>query len=837
MQEKNQHTPMIQSYLDIKKDHLDKMVFFRMGDFYELFFEDAVLASKVLGITLTKRGTSNGEPIQMAGVPFHAVDTYLNKAINQGYSVVICEQSINSQNPKGMMERKVSRIITPGTVLDSGILDSKEIKYLASVHTYKKHTYISWINFSSGEIWCNKVQEHNFIEELLKINPSELLISDKQINSFNFPEHLNISIISDWEYDLLLSDNNLINILGKQYISKYGLIDKHICTTISTIINYLIQTQCVDINHIQSIKWIKNEDYIQLDNNTKKHLEITQSNNSNNLWKTLDKCSTPMGSRTLKEWLNNPILDKDLLNSRFNRIEYLKDLNFDKPYIGWKAIATQWCDLERIATKISLKTIKPKELADLRNTLRTMPTLVAWINRMPVTLKGFLTHFTTSDAINKILEQYLIEEPSSFIRDGDVIANGVDAELDECRLLNSGHSTFLKDFEQKEKISTNIPSLKVEYNSAQGFYISISKSYINRIPSFYRRTQTLKNSERYTTQELQEYENIALSAKERSLTREKILFDLLLNKLQPYVSTLQKQAKALAEWDILNGFAENADIYSYNRPVFNNENTITMKEGRHPVVEQMQEVFIPNSLSLSRENNLCIITGPNMGGKSTLMRQLSLLTIMTHIGSFVPAKVFSCPYIDAIYTRIGANDDIASGKSTFMVEMMEAAYITNNSTKNSLILLDELGRGTATYDGLSLAWSIAEYLGNTINAYTLFATHYLEMTELPNIYSNMKNYHVSAIDNGNKIIFTHLIEEGPANKSYGIQVAEIAGLNSEVIFKAKQKLIEYESIEYKPSIENNNLHNEILKLDISNMTPFDAITWINNQQKLLKGLL
>jgi DNA mismatch repair protein MutS len=829
----SKHTPMMQAYIKLKIQYPDKLVFYRMGDFYELFFEDAVKASQLLGITLTKRGTSNGEPIQMAGVPFHAVDIYLNKAINKGCSVVICEQVIGSDS-NGIMERKVSRIVTPGTVLDSGVLDAKDTKYLASIYKRGNNVEIAWINFASGEIWCNVIGIENSINDIMKINPSEILISEKQADFFNFPDTLPVRLLPDWEYELVIAHNNLSTIFGQQYQHKYGLPSQQISGVISTLLNYLKETQCSEIRHIQNIKWVKSEDYIQIDNTSKRHLELIHSLNKNTLWNTIDYCSTAMGSRTLKEWLNNPIKNRDILKSRLDRIEYLK--GSDTPYVGWKMIATHWCDLERMTTKIALKTIRPRELAALRDTLRSMPKLISWAENMPPYLKGFFSHATPSESINKLLEKYLLEEPSSWVREGDVIANGVDNELDQCRILQKGHTDFLKEFENNEKIKTNIPNLKVEFNSAQGFYISISKSHFEKIPSHYKRKQTLKNAERFITPELKEYEEKALSAKERALSREKILFDQLLDKLQPYVSILQKQAKVLAEWDVLNGLAELADYGKYCRPEFNDNNNIIMIEGRHPVIDQVQKDFVPNSMSLSQQHNLSIITGPNMGGKSTLMRQLALLIIMAHIGSFVPAKELNVPEIDAIYTRIGANDDIANGRSTFMVEMSESAYILNNATKHSLVILDELGRGTATYDGLSLAWSIAEYLGNKIKAYTLFATHYLEMTDLPQTYPNIKNYHVSAIDQGESLIFTHLIEAGPASKSYGLHVAELAGIIPEVVSNAKTKLKSLE-IENKkqPSTNLNEIEKQILDINIGNMTPMEALTWLHNQQAYLKN--
>lgn len=824
-------TPMIQAYIKVKMEHMDKLVFYRMGDFYEMFFNDAVIASKILGITLTQKSTNSEIPIPMAGVPFHAVDTYIVKSLNKGYSIVICEQVEGTDSSKGIMERKVTKIVTPGTLLDNGVLDAKETKYLACVHKNGNNFDFAWVNFASGEIFCNRFSADTAIAEINRINPAEILVSEKHSLFFNFNNDINIQSLQDWNFDLITANHNMINHFGQQYIHLYGLPDIHFSVVISVLLNYLKETQCSEIRHIQNIKFIKSEDYLQIDSNSKKHLEITHSNSKHTLWNTLDCCATPMGSRMLKDWLNNPIKNTDILESRYMRIEFL--IGNNQPFWDWKNIAQDWCDIERITTKIALKSVRPRELAALRNTLRTMPKLKLWIDKMPPHMKGFFIHAIPSDSIGKILESYLLEEPASWVRDSNVIANGIDRELDEYRSLSKGHDDFLKNFEENEKKTHNIPNLKVEYNSAQGFYISISNSHLNKIPTHYKRKQTLKNAERFTTDELSQYEDKALTAQEKSLAREKFLYEALLDKLQSHVGILQKQAKILAEWDVLVALAENAYKNNYKRPRFNSNNEIKMLNGRHPVLETVIPDFVPNSIILDRTKNMGIITGPNMGGKSTVMRQLALLIVMAHIGSFVPVDDLSIPDIDAIYTRIGANDDIANGRSTFMVEMSESAYIINNSTKNSLVLLDELGRGTATYDGLSLAWAIAEHLAIKTHCYTLFATHYLEMTSLHEDFSNIVNFHVSAIDQGDDIVFTHLIENGPASKSYGIHVAELAGILPQVLSCAKQKLSQLEKKNEEKYTSSD--HNDLLTLDLSNMTPMQIMEWVYNKQKQLKA--
>lgn len=826
---KDQNTPMIQAFLEVKNQYPDKLVFYRMGDFYELFYDDAVEASKILGITLTKRGQSNGNPIPMAGVPFHSVESYLNKALKAGKSIVLCEQV--GEAGKGLMERQVSKILTPGTAIEQGVLDNKETRYLMVVFKRNEFVDLSWINFSTGEIWCNTVPFPSFYDEVNNISPSEILISEKQLINFHLP-NFTVNTIPSWEFDQITCEQNIIRMFGEHYKHKFGLVNNLVVVPISILINYLQETQKTEVNHINQIKWFKKNEFLQLDYNTKKHLELINSNNYGpSLWECLDYCTTPMGSRRLKEWISYPTKNTTTIEHRLNIVEYL--YSDKKPYVSWQSIASTWCDIERITARISLKTVKPRELASLRDTLRSMPKLISWIQQLPLNLRGFVEHSIPNDAILKLLERYLLEEPNAWVRDGQVIANGLDTELDECRKLQDGHSNFLKDYEKQEKIATGISNLKVEYNQAQGFFISITNSNIEKAPSHYKRKQTLKNCERYTTKELMNYEEKALSARSKALLREKFLYSQLLQKLQHYILALQKQTKILTEWDILASFAQMAHENNYIRPKFNNQNYIKMVDGLHPIVSRKINNFVPNSIYLETNNNVAIITGPNMGGKSTFMRQLALLTVMSHIGSFVPAKEFNIhENIDAIFTRIGAGDDISHGRSTFMVEMTETSYIVNNATKNSLVLIDELGRGTATYDGLSLAWSIAQYLGVKTGSFLLFATHYLELTELSELFSNIKNYRVNAIEHEEHIIFTHKLELGSANKSYGIHVAELAGINEYIIGIAKQKL---NTLEGQESVKKSvcSISEELKNLDVLGMTPIQALNWIMSKKNEL----
>lgn len=831
------NTPMMQAYMEIKNNYPDMFVFYRMGDFYELFFDDAVNASKYLGITLTQRGKVNGKPIPMAGVPFHAVDNYIQKAITQNFSVVMCEQFVddNPNNKKGLMKREVAKIITPGTAVETGFIDDKEIKYIASIYKRSNTLDIAWIDFASGELFANTIPFENSVDEILKINPKELLICEKQLEFFNLPKNILIKPMADWDYDITIADNNLKNLFGQQYLSLFSIPNKNASSTISCLLNYISSIEKDKINHIQNIKWIKNQDYVQLNYSAIKTLELVDGNNS--LLNSIDLCSTPMGSRLLKNWILNPIRDTEVLQSRFDRVNFLKNDYF----ISWSEMANSWCDIERMATKIAQKSIRPKELSSLRQTLREMPKLKSWSDNLPQQLKGFLTNAFIKDNVLQILEKYLMQEPNTWLRDGDVISNGIDTELDDARKMQKGGLDFLKKLESEEKVKTSIPTLKVEYNSAQGFYISVSLSHVNKIPKEYIKKQELKNNFRYTTDELMKYEEKFLSSQIRALQREKILYFQMLDKLNPYISSLQKQAKTLAEWDVLCSFAKSAKLLNYCMPEFVNKETLIIEQGRHPVVEKVINDFVPIDLQINQDTNLIIITGPNMGGKSTAMRTCALLSIMAHIGSFVPAKKFETQNLDAIFTRIGAQDDLASGQSTFMIEMMETANILKNSTKSSLVLIDELGRGTSTFDGLSLAYSSAKHLAQKIKCKTIFATHYQEITDLENELDSVKNYHVSAtIDDNHNIIFEHLLKSGKAKKSYGIEVARLAGVDLDVISCAKNKLNSLENknfINKENIVSNNNELNinlEIKNIDFSNLTPMQAMNILYSLQQKLK---
>lgn len=835
-------TPMMQSYLNIKKDFPDKLVFFRLGDFYELFFDDAKIASSIFDLTLTQRGSTTENPIPMAGIPFHALDNYLNKGLQKGYSIVICEQVGEAVKGGGLMKREVSRILTPGTVLDSNLISSQEEVILLSAFRKLAFTYISWINLSSGEAFYHTLENNKSVEFIKKIQPNEILVAKSQFDYFSIcSEFSKIAELDDWEFDNVLSSKKITEYLGVNYVYQYGIENDKVIPSLVALFNYIKSTQRQDNIYLQNIKSYNNSDYLEIDQNSFKQLEILDSSSGNSLFNSMNYCATSMGSRLLKAWLKKPIQDKDILKYRLKRVEFLIGSNSENnQYTVWQNIVSDFCDIERFATKIAYKSIRPKELASLRNTLRNMNKLFLWAQNMPLEIKGvFLSHMT-HDVPLKLLEQYLLEEPNVWVRDGGIIADGIDKELDEARALQQGHSKFLSKFEIEEKLKTNIPNLKVEYNSAQGFFISISNSHVNKVPDHYIRKQTLKNNERFTTKELMEYEQKALSANEKALIRERIIYDKLLTSLKPYINALHKQSKIIAEFDVLACFAKIASEHNWKCPNFNDNNILTIKNGIHPVVSMKLKDFVPNDLELNQNINSLIITGPNMGGKSTYMRQIALICLIAHLGSYVPAEYASIPYIDNIFTRIGANDDISSGRSTFMVEMSEVAYILNNATSNSLVLLDELGRGTSTYDGLSLAWNILTHLSNHTKSFTICATHYIEMTTLPNDYSNIKNVHVSAIENEeHELIFTHKVTEGFSNRSYGIQVAQLAGVPKTILTQSRKKLQELETQSNKKHNNEKNLDNcldlyELLKnLDLNNLTPLESLIFL---QKLKNKL-
>ena len=842
---------MMQQYLRIKAEHPDILLFYRMGDFYELFFDDARKAAKLLDISLTARGQSNGEPIPMAGVPYHAADNYLARLLRKGMSVAICEQIGDPATSKGPVERKVMRIVTPGTVTDEALLEQgKESLVVALTLANDDHFGISMLDMSSGRFAVLQAQgEEALFSELQRLRPAELLISeDVDITPF---QH-RVTVVKQrapWHFDLTSATRDLCDQFSTKDLAGFGCADLPLAISAAgCLLTYVKETQRAALPHIQALHTESREDCLILDASTRFNLELSESisgHQKNTLSSILDHTATPMGSRLLHRWIHRPLRDHKTLNQRQESIESILkaqayvDINNELRGIG---------DIERILTRIALKSARPRDLSLLRNSLAQLPALQKCLASHKSThLKELSAKISQHPKIYALLNQSIIESPPLLIRDGGVIATGYDKELDELRGLQENAGDFLAKLEAKEKKETGINALKVGYNRVHGYYIEISRLHSDVVPEHYQRRQTLKAAERFITPELKALEDKVLSANERALAREKSLYNDLINGLSLSLVTLQNCAQGLSELDVLHNLAERADLLNYVRPKLVNSTGIKISNGRHPVIEQAQESpFTPNDISLSDKNHLHLITGPNMGGKSTYMRQIALIVLMAHIGCFVPAESAEIGNVDRIFTRIGASDDLASGRSTFMVEMTETANILHNATANSLVLLDEIGRGTSTYDGLSLAWACAEHLALKTKALTLFATHYFELTELADKLAGCINVHLDAVEHGDTLVFLHKVKTGTVNKSYGLQVATLAGVPREVVGRAKEKLLQLEleqsnitpiaprkSDENDTSVQETKLEKFIRDVQPDELSPRDALDLIYQLKKLL----
>jgi DNA mismatch repair protein MutS len=787
----NGTTPLMQQYFQVKKDFPDTIVLFRMGDFYETFFEDAKKAAELLDITLTKRGTNNGEPIPMAGVPFHSVDNYLAKLINKGQSAVICEQIGDPKLAKGLVERKVTKIITPGTVTDELLLQERKDNIIASITEDQLAIGISYLNLSNGDFYCYEASTPNEAKDILiRINPSELLYSEDYSNINDLSNFNGLRRRPSWEFDFETCFKILCNQFKTKDLTGFGLENQMqgICAS-GALLTYVKETQRTYLTHITSLKLEQPQDFIKLDANTLKNLELVENlhgTRENTLALILDKTATPMGSRLLQRSIVQPSLNLKNINYRHDLIESLLSL-FDLSIL--KDQLAEAGDLERITARLALKNIRPRDFCKIRQALDMIPNLKSTLSEEP-RLAEFSAQLPLLTELKNLLHAAICINPPIVIREGGVINQGFNAELDELRLLSTDTFSFLTQIEEREKSRTNIPNLHVAYNRVSGFYIEVSKTYADKVPDDYIRRQTLKNNERFITAELKEYEDKILNAQSRALALEKKLYEDLIEKVFTYLTELIDLAKNLSLLDMLLSFAITANEHNYVRPKFSNKDLQILK-GRHPVIEQVsKEPFISNDIILNNKNKMLLITGPNMGGKSTYMRQCALITIMAYAGSFVPAEEAIIPFIDAIYTRIGANDDLASGRSTFMVEMTETAQILHNATKQSLVLMDEIGRGTSTSDGMSLAWAVAEYLADKIDSFTLFSTHYFELTNLPELTSKIRNVHFGAIKSKDTVAFLHNVQDGPAQSSYGLEVAALAGVPRNVINLARLRMKE-----------------------------------------------
>ena len=798
----------MRQYFALKAQHPDMLLFYRMGDFYELFFEDAEKASRLLGITLTRRGATNGEPIKMAGVPYHAAEGYLAKLAKMGEAVAICEQIGNPATSKGPVERAVTRILTPGTLTDTALLDETRDSQLLSVFAEDSKMGrgvigLARINLASGTFILSEVATGHLAQELQRISPAEIICADdfkhSALESFDCAKKR----LSPWQFDADSAFKTLTAQFNTLDLSGFGAqqLTAALCAA-GALLDYVKHTQRAALPHINSLSIEVTSQYIQLDAATRRNLEIDitlRGEAAPTLYSLLNTTQTAMGARLLRHWLHHPLRDRNLVAKRHEAVaELISTSKFQSLQSSLKLIG----DIERITTRVALKTARPRDLSGLRDSLLQLPLLQnLLVGSKAILLETLAANLQAPSDALRILKA-IKPEPASVLREGGVIADGFDAELDELRALQTNHGDFLLQYEIAEKARTGLQNLKVEYNSVHGFYIEISRAQAENAPTEYRRRQTLKNAERFITPELKAFEDKVLSANERALAREKMLYEQILAQLSPFITALQTNSGAVASLDVLCCFAERALALKYTQPQFINEPGIVIEDGRHPVVENISQPFVANDVTMSPYRQLLLITGPNMGGKSTFMRQVALIVLLAHCGAFVPANVVKIGEIDRIFTRIGASDDLAGGRSTFMVEMTETANILHNATDKSLVLLDEIGRGTSTFDGLSLAWAIAKQLLEKNKSFTLFATHYFELTRIVDEFKHAANVHLDAVEHGQGIVFLHKVEEGAAHMSYGIQVAQLAGIPKSVVAAAKRKLTQLENNQIQTS---NNL--------------------------------
>ncbi|NOJ25978.1 DNA mismatch repair protein MutS [Vibrio coralliilyticus] len=854
MKAEQKHTPMMQQYLKLKAENPDILLFYRMGDFYELFYDDAKRASQLLDISLTKRGASAGEPIPMAGVPFHAVEGYLAKLVQLGESVAICEQIGDPATSKGPVERQVVRIVTPGTVTDEALLSERIDNLIAAIYHHDGKFGYATLDVTSGRFQLMEPEtEEAMAAELQRTAPRELL----------FPEDFEpVELMAArngnrrrpvWEFELDTAKQQLNQQFGTRDLVGFGVEQAHLglCAA-GCLIQYVKDTQRTALPHIRSLTYDRQDHSVILDAATRRNLEITQNlagGTDNTLAEVIDHTATPMGSRMLKRWLHQPMRDINTLNHRLDAISELKELTL---FADLHPTLKQIGDIERILARLALRSARPRDMARLRHAMQQLPELAETMGTLAHPYLTKLGQYAApQEAVCELLERAIKENPPVVIRDGGVIAEGYNAELDEWRKLADGATEYLEKMEQDERERHGIDTLKVGYNNVHGFFIQVSRGQSHLVPPHYVRRQTLKNAERYIIPELKEHEDKVLNSKSKALALEKQLWEELFDLLMPHLEKLQNLASAISQIDVLQNLAERADSLDYCRPVMTQEPGIHIQSGRHPVVEQvMDEPFIANPIELKPQRKMLIITGPNMGGKSTYMRQTALIALMAHIGSYVPAESAQIGSIDRIFTRIGASDDLASGRSTFMVEMTETANILHNATTNSLVLMDEIGRGTSTYDGLSLAWASAEWLAKELGSMTLFATHYFELTELPNQIPHLANVHLDAVEHGDTIAFMHAVQEGAASKSYGLAVAGLAGVPKSVIKNARAKLTQLEQLSQGESSsvtssavdianqlslipEPSEVEEALSSIDPDDLTPRQALEELYRLKKLL----
>ncbi|MDF2839498.1 MAG: mutS [Clostridia bacterium] len=860
-------TPMMQQYLDIKEQHKDKIIFFRLGDFYEMFFDDALTASRELEITLTGRDCGMAERAPMCGIPHHAAENYISRLIAKNYKVAICEQVEDPAVAKGIVKREVVRIVTPGTVTETTMLDEKSNNYLMAIYHTDKTTSIAYVDLSTGEFYCTQAdtaEQQNIVSEISRINPSEAICNNEEGLRLLLQE---TSQLNATYFDLSTCERRLKKQFGVTSLEGLGLDSEALVRSAGAIIVYLDEIQKVALNNINSIKNYSISSYMILDMNTRRNLELIETMRGKNrkgaLISVIDKTSTSMGGRMLKAWIEKPLLNPVEINERLDGVQELYNEFLLREEL--KEYLRSIYDLERLGSRIALGSANARDLIAFKNSTENLPHIKNLIhNCTSKIIKDAYEQLDPLQDIYELINQCINEEAPIALKEGNLIKKGNYPELDKLKEGSTNGKQWIAELEQKEKEKTGIKNLKVGFNRVFGYYIDITKSNYSQVPDYFIRKQTLANSERYITPELKELEEMVLGAEEKLIELEYQLFIEIRSQIAQHINRIQKTASQLSILDCICSFAETAQKNGYCRPTVNSENMVVIKDGRHPVVEvQSNSIkFVPNDTDLDTEDNrMLIITGPNMAGKSTYMRQVALITLMAQTGSFVPAKEAVIGVVDRIFTRVGASDDLASGQSTFMVEMSELANIINNATKKSLIILDEIGRGTSTFDGLSIAWSVVEHISGkeSIGAKTLFATHYHELTELEGKIEGIKNYCISVEEKGKDIVFLRKIIRGGANGSYGIHVARLAGIPENILQRSEEILVTLEKTEetnhsnlYVKEKKKKQTHqgdeinlfnfgqfsvlDEIKALDINNMTPMQAFHMLSELHKKAKDL-
>ncbi|MFW6449745.1 MAG: DNA mismatch repair protein MutS [Nanoarchaeota archaeon] len=796
-------TPAMQQFMDIKNKNPDCIILFRMGDFYELFFEDARKAADVLDITLTKRGQHNGVDIPLAGIPYHSIEPYLAKLIKNGFKVAICEQLEDPKQAKGVVKRGVTRIVTPGTVIEDRILGGDANNYLACVLKDGEKIGLSVVDISTGEFLTYSFPESQIYEELSRFTPSEIIVSTTQGSELNYlREYYFVTQHEERHFLLEQAENVLKQHFGVESLVGFGIEEnKTLIKCCGGLLSYVKETQKTSMEFINKIRKFNYQNYMQLDTYTKKNLELLQNiadgGVKGSLLSVIDRTKTPMGKRLIKNWLTQPLLEPGEINYRLDGVEELKNSLMQREEL--KEVLRGVYDIERLISKISYGNCNARDVVSLKNSLLKVPKIKNIIEVFKSAIIGDIKGMEELDELNSYIEKALVEEPPVLVRDGGFIQKGFNNELDELRDVSQNSKKIIQELEAREKSKTGIKSLKVRYNKVFGYYIEITKTQLNLVPEHYMRKQTMANAERFITDELKELETKIISADERMKELEYELFMEIVEEVKKHTKKLQDVSKRIAILDVIVSFSDVASSCGYTKPVVDNKYSLKIKEGRHPVIEQNTENFITNETVMDEDARTFIITGPNMAGKSTFMRQSALIIIMAQIGCFVPAKKAKVGVVDRVFTRVGASDDISSGQSTFMMEMTQTALILNNATKKSFIILDEIGRGTSTFDGMALAWSVAEYITKNIKCKTLFATHYHTLNDLSKQLKEVKNYNISVVEENDSIVFLHKIEEGGTDKSYGIHVAKLAGIPDNVIEEAKRMQMKLEEQNGKAS--------------------------------------